>query len=90
KEITGVVMGGVTAESNLIRLAWWMKEQYGSTMNQALKTVLPVKQKVRQKENRFLVCRLKEPELKKAVWEAGKKGYKARERLLKAFLDTPV
>lgn len=90
KEITGVVMGGVTAESNLIRLAWWMKEQYGSTMNQALKTVLPVKQKVRQKENRFLVCRLEEPELKWAVWEAGKKGYKARERLLKAFLDTPV
>ena len=40
--------GSVAAESQLIWLAWWMKERYGSTMNQALKTVLPVKQKVRR------------------------------------------
>ncbi len=90
KEVIGVVTGSISAESKLIRLAWWMKERYGSTMNQALKTVLPVKQKVRQKENRFLVCRIGEAELKAAVSEAEKKGYKARERLLKAFLDTPV
>lgn len=90
KEITGVVTGSVTAESKLIQLAWWMKERYGSTMNQALKTVLPVKQKVRQKEKRFLVCQLKEEALEEAIWEAEKKGYKARMRLLKAFSDTPV
>lgn len=29
-----------------------VKKQYGSTMNQALKTVLPVKEKVRQKEKK--------------------------------------
>ena len=90
KEITGVVTGSVTAESKLIGLAWWMKGRYGSTMNQALKTVLPVKQKVRPKENRCLVCQLHGPDLKNAILEAGKKGYKARERLLKAFEDTPV
>lgn len=90
KELLGVVTGSVSGESKLIELAWWMKERYGSTMNQALKTVLPIKQKVRQKENRFLVCRLHKPELERAALEAGRKGYKARERLLKAFLDTPV
>ena len=37
----------ITADTRLIELAWWMKEQYGSTMNQALKTVLPVKKKVK-------------------------------------------
>ena len=47
KEISGLVEGSVSAESQLIELAWWMKERYGSTMNQALKTVLPVKQKVK-------------------------------------------
>lgn len=49
KEIAGVVSGGITADSQLIQLAWWMKEQYGSTMNQALKTVLPVKKKVKSR-----------------------------------------
>ena len=38
----------VEAEQELIGLAWWIKEHYASTMNQALKTVLPVKQKVKQ------------------------------------------
>ena len=47
KDVAGIVQGSVTAESQLIWLAWWMKERYGSTMNQALKTVLPVRQKVR-------------------------------------------
>ena len=54
KEIAGVVSGSVTAGSQLIELAWWMKERYGSTMNQALKTVLPVKQKVKAR-NRQVV-----------------------------------
>ncbi|MCC8060342.1 MAG: primosomal protein N' [Clostridiales bacterium] len=47
KEIDSLVEKGITADENLIRLAWWMKERYGSTMNQALKTVLPVKRQVR-------------------------------------------
>lgn len=54
KEIAGIVTGSVTAESQLIQLAWWMKEQYGSTMNQALKTVLPVKQKVKTREEKHI------------------------------------
>ena len=90
KEIIGIVEGSVTAETQLIQLAWWMKERYGSTMNQALKTVLPVKQKVRQKEKRDLVCLLTKQDLQSALEEANKKGYQARARLLKAFSDNPV
>ncbi|MBQ4626898.1 MAG: hypothetical protein IJB45_06580, partial [Clostridia bacterium] len=37
-------------------LAWWMKERYGSTMNQALKTVLPVKAKIAPKEEKIGAC----------------------------------
>ena len=51
KEVAGIVQGSVTAESQLIWLAWWMKDRYGSTMNQALRTVLPVKQKARYRCN---------------------------------------
>ncbi len=54
KEIAGIVSGSVSADTRLIQLAWWMKERYGSTMNQALKTVLPVKQKVKAR-NRQVV-----------------------------------
>ena len=87
KEIIDVVRGSVSLASQQIRLAWWMKERYGSTMNQALKTVLPVKQQVRQKEKRVLKCLLSREELEKAVMEAERKHYKARERLLRAFTE---
>lgn len=88
KEVAGVAAGSVTAESQLIQLAWWMKERYGSTMNQALKTVLPVKQKVKEKQLRFIRRLLTQEETRKAACEAGKKHYKARERLLTALVES--
>lgn len=54
KEVAGLVKGSVTADSRLLELAWWMKEQYGSTMHQALKTALPVKRRVKAR-NRQVV-----------------------------------
>ena len=47
KEIAYVVEKQVQAEGNSIRLAAWMKEQYGSTLITALKTVLPVKKEIK-------------------------------------------
>ena len=52
KEIRGVSSGEETTESKLIALAAWMREYYGSTMIQALKTVLPVQEKIKAKEKR--------------------------------------
>lgn len=52
KDIDSVSQSGIQAVGRMIQLAAWLKKQYGSTMNQALKTVLPVKEKVRQKEKR--------------------------------------
>jgi len=46
KEISCVSQKGVAVESQLIQLAGWMKEEYGSSMLQALKTVLPVRKSV--------------------------------------------
>lgn len=87
KEILKVHAGTVSAGSQLIKVAWWMKERYGSTMNQALKTVLPVKQQVKQKESRWLCCNADREELMWQIKEAARKKYRARERLLRAFLD---
>lgn len=52
KEVIEVKEDGVAIEGQLIRLAAWMKKNYGGTMNQALKTVLPVKKKIKAKEKR--------------------------------------
>ncbi|MGN0373125.1 MAG: primosomal protein N' [Enterocloster sp.] len=90
KEISGVVKESVTAQSQLIRLAWWMKERYGSTMNQALKTVLPVKQKVKEAPKRRIRLLLDEKELEAAIGEAEKRKYSARLRLLYALKECRV
>ena len=81
KEIEGIVEHSVTAQSQLIWLAWWMKERYGSTMNQALKTVLPVKQKIKEAPKRQIRLIGEKEAFREAVDLAERRGYKARLRL---------
>lgn len=50
KEITSVVFAQDAAEGKLVALAAYIKEQYGSTMITALKTVLPIKKTYRVKK----------------------------------------
>ena len=50
KEILRIAEESVAIESRLVALAAWMKESYGGTMIQALKTVLPIKKKERAKK----------------------------------------
>lgn len=61
KEILGICEGAVSIESQMIGLAAWMKERYGCTMNQAMKTVVPVKNKVKE-QTKVLVSLNEEPE----------------------------
>lgn len=54
KSLTGICGHSVTIDGRMIKLANWIKNHYGSTMNQALKLVMPVKeksQKYREKDN---------------------------------------
>ena len=55
KNIHSVVTDSVGAESRQIQIAAWIRQQFGGTMIQALKTVLPVKQTVKQKEYKKVV-----------------------------------
>ena len=87
KELTGVAEGGVRAESQLIAMASWMRNMYGSTMNQALKTVLPVKQQVAEKREVTLRLHVSSEQGKKLLEEALHKNYRAKARLLAALLD---
>ena len=88
KEIEGVSTDDETTESRLIALAAWMKETYGSTMIQALKTVLPVKDKVRAKEKRLIFFCGDRQEGEALLEELSGSRFKARERFLRAILES--
>ena len=50
KPIFNIKTDGIPIEAELISLAAWMRKNYGGTMNQALKTVLPIKGKENEKQ----------------------------------------
>ncbi len=87
KELSGIVEGSVKAESQLIAMAGWMRDTYGSTMNQALKTVLPVKRQVVQKQSRKLTLQIPREEAETLLEEYLRKNYRAKARLMAALLD---
>ena len=86
KDLIGIPERGIPLEGQLIALASWMRRIYGSTMNQALKTVLPVRKAVREKVKKSLVLAVSREEAEKyrALFE--KKHQKARFRILEALL----
>ncbi len=90
KEIFDVVPGAVSVQEQMILLAWWMKERYGSTMNQALKTVIPVKSKVAPKEEKTILSLKTQEELEILYAEAERKKFKARARLYRALMENGV
>lgn len=50
KELLSVNEKSNSIEADAIRLAYWIKERYGSTLNDALRTVLPVKKKIKEQK----------------------------------------
>ena len=76
-----------TGEDRLIALAAWMRNTYGSTMIQALKTVIPIKKKIRQKEKKTLILLLSDAEAEEKLRFYEKKNQKARYRLLEALME---
>lgn len=88
KEIHEICSNEDTTESKLIALAAWMKEQYGATMIQALKTVLPIQESVRAKEKRKIVLITGPEEAQNLLAELSHTRYKARERLLRTVLES--
>ena len=90
KAILAVQKDAATVETKLIALAAWMRHTYGSTMIQALKTVLPVKVKARGKETREIALLADPARCEELLENYRKKNYKARIRLLNALLAQPV
>lgn len=87
KEIADIPERGMEIEAKLVALAAWMRENYGGTMIQALKTVLPIKQKENAKVKKRLRLLLDDETGKRQLHYYLEKNQKARARLMAALLD---
>ena len=89
KPILCIAQGSVAIESRLVALAAWMKEYYGGTMIQALKTVIPIKKQEKARRKRRVRLLLSEDAGKEQLEIFLHKNQKARARLLAALLEQP-
>ena len=90
KEIDSVVMKQVDSEDVMIRLAAWIRNYYGSTMIQALKIVLPVKQAVKPMEKKTVLLQSAEMEALDVLEACKRKSQKGKARLLEALIPEKV
>ena len=89
KPVLCIAQGSVAIESRLVALAAWMKEYYGGTMIQALKTVIPIKKQEKARRKRRVRLLLSEDAGKEQLEIFLHKNQKARARLLAALLEQP-
>ena len=83
KELDSIREGGTQVESRLIRLAFWMKEHYGSTVIAALKTVLPARKKFKTPEKKEIRLRVSKEEARQELLECERKHQNAKARVLR-------
>lgn len=90
KPISELVEGATVIESHLIYLAYWIKETFGGTMNDSLKTVIPVKMAVKIKEQRTIELAVGQEQANQLYFEYQRKNNKAKLRLMEALLKERV
>lgn len=87
KEISSIQRDGIAIETELIALAGWMRKNYGGTMNQALKTVIPIKRRENERQKQTVVLALEKEEALRRFEECNRKNSVARKKLLDALLE---
>ncbi len=86
KPIAKVDTEAPVIESHLIYLAYWIKENFGGTMNEALRTVIPVKKAVKLKERKTIILNVDAEKATSLYDEYQRKNNKGRVRLLEALI----
>lgn len=87
KDIHDIVKNGVRVEDKMIALAVWIRRNYGCTMIQALKTVLPAKQSVKKLEHRTIERLMSREEIISLLGESERKKQRAKARLLRELAE---
>ncbi len=86
KDILKVEQKQVPVEGQLLALAGFIRDRYGSTMNEALKTVLPVRKKIKSVEEHWLNFAMDERSVMDILHEYERKHYVAKARLIRGLL----
>ena len=87
KKILALKTYEIGIETQLMQLAEWIRRQYGGTMNDALKTVLPVKRQIKSVEEHWLNFVVDEEEVQRELKHCRIHHYKAKERFLQGMLE---
>lgn len=87
KDVLEIAPGDAGVEDRLIALAGWIRKNYGSTMIQALKTVIPAKRTAKKLEHKTLQRRMDQEELIALLGESKRRKQVAKERLLQELLE---
>lgn len=87
KPLIGIKAHSVAVEAKLIALAAWIRRNYGSTMNQALKTVIPVKKQAKEQVSRSIALKIDKVRARAQLALCEAKNQKAKARLFRALLD---
>lgn len=87
KPLIGIKSDSVAVEAKLIALAAWIRRNYGSTMNQALKTVIPVKKQAKEQVSRSIVLKIDKVKARAQLALCEAKKQKAKARLFRALID---
>jgi len=90
KNIEKIVVEQSASEGRLVELAAFIKEQYGSTMNAALKTVLPIKRAYKPKEKKTIALIATKDVAVDALSEAIRKRQYAKERIIRELIEEEV
>ncbi len=90
KEIVGPAKSEPSVEEKMVALAAWIRRNYGSTMIQALRTVLPAKQSVKKLEHKRIVRCMTREEIISLLGEAQRRHQNAKVRLLTQLQDQEV
>ena len=88
KAIDSIPQENVPLESSMIELAYFIKTNYGSTMNKALKVTLPVKKSSKPLTEKFICLKIPDFEAERMIKKiSSDKRYTARLRLLKELKE---
>ena len=85
KAILSVCTGKDTTEEKLLTLALWMQKTYGCTTIQALRTVFPVRGRVRDKAEYSIFRVASEERIKETIASLPHNRFQARIRILEAL-----
>lgn len=87
KDIAAVEKKQVSVEGQLLQIAGFLHDRYGCTMNEALKTVLPVRKRIKSVEEHWLNFAVEENQISDVIHEYERKNHRAKARLLKGIAE---